>query len=477
MNAHPLPHRPGTPTLRRISLIISAGILGAATLSAPAAAQEEPPPRHRDVVRLCDPTGCYMAWGVVDSDHDGVCDADELMAGSDPYDPNSRPLLTPVLDLAVEHKLPSFENGRGIFIAMPTEIVKAREEAGQDPLGAFPLGGRKDAMTRMGLTMGDVETAGLDLDRDGFTVGLGTTSIGGKPAGRRTHGMDASLVSAGSSPVYTFGSEHGGVKNSKVIDGGTGTHVDFNDGASRTVTQDPGSGDVTTTRTNSDGSAGPKTVTQHRESSEGGTTTHESKSTTTDPVTGDVTNVTYVKTEDSRGGGTTTTTKSTEFVRDGDGNQIGTVTTTVVEYISADGDYGSTTTVVEACTSGGSCEEVASDYEDSDTPDDEEYVNPEADTTIVTYDVVEQKLKLRGSAINVVRGWTAPGYEEEPRNPANPGLIALIDSNLVETFVLAEPARTTKAQPETYPGLPSPVLAAPGGPGGDEGCAFRVCEG
>lgn len=471
LNDQARPHRPGTPTLRRFSLVIGAGILLAAALSAPAAAQEEPPQHHRDVVRLCDPTGCYLAWGVVDSDHDGVCDADELMAGSDPYDSRSRPLLTPVLDLAVEHKLPSFENGLGIFVAMPVEIVKAREEAGQDPLGAFPLGGRKDAMTRLGLTMGQVETAGLDLDRDGFTVGLGTTSVGGQPAGRRINGMDASLISAGSSPVYSFGSEHGGVKSTTTIDGGTGTRTVFNDGASRTVTQDPDTGDVTTTRKNSDGSAGPTSVGQHRESKDGDTTTHEEKNTTTDPVTGDVTNVTYIKTEDTRGGSTTTTTKSTDFVRDADGKQIGTVTTTTVSYISADGSFGSTTTTTEVCSTGGSCEEVASDYEDSDEPDDEEYVNPEADTTIVTYDVVDQKLKLRGAAVTVVRGWTAPGYENEPRNPNNPGLIALIDSNLVDTFLLAEPARTTKAQPETYPGLPSPILAAPGGPGGGEGCS------
>ena len=29
--------------------------------------------------RICDPTGCYFAWNVVDSDGDGVVDADELI--------------------------------------------------------------------------------------------------------------------------------------------------------------------------------------------------------------------------------------------------------------------------------------------------------------------------------------------------------------------------------------------------------------
>ncbi|MBB5870098.1 hypothetical protein F4553_003477 [Allocatelliglobosispora scoriae] len=475
LNAHPLPHRSGTPALRRFSLVIGTGVLLAAGLCAPAAAQEEPPRRNHDTVRLCDPTGCYTAWGVVDSDHDGVCDADELMAGSDPFDPDSRPLLKPVLDLAVEHKLPSFENGRGVFVAMPVEIVKAREEAGQDPLGAFPLGGRKDAMTRLGLTMGDIETAGLDLDRDGFTVGLGSVRVDGVAAARRTHGMNASLLSAGYTGEVAIGAEHGGIKSTKPIDGGTGTRTTFNDGFVKEVRQDAETGDVTTTRTNGDGSAGPTTVGQHRESTDGNTTTHEEKNTTTDPKTGDVTNVTYVKDETTRGGGTSSTSKSIDIIRDGDGKQIGTVTTTTVTYISRDGDYGSTTTVVEACSTGGSCEVVAAEYEDSDeSVDDEEYVNPDADTAIVTYDVVEQKLKLRGAAVNVVRGWTAPGYEEQPTNPHNPGLIALIDSDLVDTFLLAEPARTTKAQPETYPGLPSPILAAPGGPGGG-GCSS--CKG
>ncbi|GHJ43040.1 hypothetical protein Cs7R123_03820 [Catellatospora sp. TT07R-123] len=471
VDTNPLPHRPGASALRRFSLVIGAGMLLAAGLSAPAAAQKEPPKRpHRSEVRLCDPTGCYLAWGVVDSDHDGVCDADELMAGTDPYDPESRPKLMPVLDLAVEHKLPSFENGLGIFVAMPVEIVKAREEAGQDPLGAFPLGGRKDAMTRLGLTMGDVKAAGLDLDRDGFTVGLGTTSIGGEPAGRRTHGMDASLISAGgSSSTYTFGAEHGGVKSTVPIDGGTGTHTVFNDGATRTVTLDHDNGDVHIDSTNSDGSAGPATITQRRESSDGNTTTRESKSTTTDPATGDVTNVTYDKSVDTRGGSTSTLSTSTQFVRDGDGKVIGTIVTTVATYISADGSFGSTSTTVQACDTSGGCETVDADYEDSDHPDDEEYVNPDADTTIVTYDVVEQKLKLRGSAVNVVPGWTAPGFENAPTDPDNPGLIALVDSNLVDTYLLASPNLTTKAQPETREGLPNPKDAAPGG---DGGCTF-----
>jgi hypothetical protein len=88
-------------------------------------------------VILCDATGCYVAWRVVDSDRDGVSDADEIMSGTDPHDPASRPGLVHLAELGFEHRLPSFEAGLGAFVALPAEIVHAREKTGVDLLGAF----------------------------------------------------------------------------------------------------------------------------------------------------------------------------------------------------------------------------------------------------------------------------------------------------------------------------------------------------
>ena len=61
------------------------------------------------VVRMCDLSGCYIAWRVVDSDGDGVSDADELVAGSNPHDAASVPSLKLVATLAGKSTLPSFK--------------------------------------------------------------------------------------------------------------------------------------------------------------------------------------------------------------------------------------------------------------------------------------------------------------------------------------------------------------------------------
>lgn len=436
--------------------------------AAPAAA--DPKPRLSEV-RLCDPTGCYIAWRVVDSDHDGVSDADELMAGSDPYDPKSRPLLQPIVDLAFDRKLPSFEAGLGTFLVVPQEILEARNEAGMDILGAFGMDTRRDAIKHLGMTFGEVDTGGVDLDPgNGFTFGLnGKGGVGSMP-GAKVGGIDAALLSqdgyisvGGDTKQYTFGQEHGGVKSSTVIEGGTGTHIVFNDGTSRTSRSD-GAGGATVTTTGREGDPGPTTVIQTDNHSDGDTAVNREKSTTTEP-NGDLSNSTISEQHVYADGAVSEMTVSTTLVRDEKGEVTGTIVTTTVTYSNSDGSYGSAATTVESCDTSGSCTEVASTYEDTDTEDDEEYVDPDADTAIVTFEMVDGVLRTRGAAVNVVAGWTAPGFENDPTNPNDPGLVMLVDSDLSGQHLLISTPRVTKAQPEGRDDLPNPGQAAPTGGG------------
>lgn len=155
------------------------------------------------VARLCDPTGCYMAWRVVDSDGDGVCDADELVAGTDPHDPLSKPSLRVVAELGGKSTLPSFEAGLGVFAVYPEQMQAMLQEYYKgygkdvlDQLTAFPLHHeRGDALTRAGISAELLASHGIDPNRDGFTIGLDRPTDSKLP-GRRVGGIEMRLVSA-----------------------------------------------------------------------------------------------------------------------------------------------------------------------------------------------------------------------------------------------------------------------------------------
>lgn len=160
-------------------------------LTNPAQAQEKTL-RH---VRLCDASYCYYAWNVIDSDGDGVCDADELVAGTDPRDPNSRPAPALIATLVGKQMLPSFEFGLGKVILYPEKLQETIEAGQTDPMAAFPVGQRKDAMTRLGLSADLMAAHGIETG-DGFTLVQEFDTKGGAPY-RRVGGMDMSLISAG----------------------------------------------------------------------------------------------------------------------------------------------------------------------------------------------------------------------------------------------------------------------------------------
>lgn len=146
--------------------------------------------------RICDSSACYYAWNVIDSDGDGVSDADEIVAGSDPHDANSRPPLKVIATLIGKQMLPTFEFGLGQVILYPDKLQETIEAGIQDPIAAFPLGKRKDGLTRMGLSPALLAEHGIDPDRGGFTLTFDTGQNSGAPA-RHVGGIDIRLISAG----------------------------------------------------------------------------------------------------------------------------------------------------------------------------------------------------------------------------------------------------------------------------------------
>lgn len=173
-----------------LSAALSAAI--ALTALAGTAQAKDETLRH---VRLCDASYCYYAWNVVDSDGDGVCDADELVAGTDPHDAHSRPAPEIIATLVGKQMLPSFEFGLGKVILYPEKLQETIEAGQQDPLATFPVGQRKDAMTRLGLSAELMAAHGIEVG-DGFTLVQEFDTKGGAPY-RRVGGMDISLISAG----------------------------------------------------------------------------------------------------------------------------------------------------------------------------------------------------------------------------------------------------------------------------------------
>lgn len=184
--------------LASVSILVVCANLGALGTALGDDIQELVKVKH---ARICDTSGCYLAWKVVDSDHDGVADADELMAGTDPYDPLSRPSLQVVAELGGKKQLPSFEAGLGAYIVFPPELQVMMAEGKGAPLAAFPLAGeRYDTLTRLGISADTLTQYGIDPQRDGFTVGL-SLPVKDQALERRVGGIELRLISNDDDPA------------------------------------------------------------------------------------------------------------------------------------------------------------------------------------------------------------------------------------------------------------------------------------
>lgn len=146
-------------------------------------------------IRVCDVSACYTAWNVVDSDGDGVSDADEVAAGTDPFDAESELPLPVIVEMIGVQMLPTFEFGVGRVTVKPAELQAELEArvGDESPLPAFPLGERKDGMSRLGLDTDLLAEHGYDPEFDGLSLVQGLDE-NDQPV-RRVGGVDARLIS------------------------------------------------------------------------------------------------------------------------------------------------------------------------------------------------------------------------------------------------------------------------------------------
>lgn len=439
---------------------VSGLVLGALVMTGAGPAQAaDPEAGDYRVVRSCDSTACYVAWHVIDSDNDGVCDADEVRAGTDPHDPASTPNLTLIAELLLARGLPSFEYGRGTLLAFPREIVELRENLGFDPRGAFPPNARPDLLTTLGIDRDLLTKMGISADRDGFSLGLDVPKAGSpSPIGIKVAGIDASLISAGTPNTHV--ARGGVVETGKDWRGNTVNY--YADGSKDTIeTIDHG---IRVTTTDADGSRG-NTVTKDGGSwKEDGITVVVRNEQVDDPDGNTISSSSSVTHVLSGALSTLTTTK--EYIRDEDGKVVGVIITESLDYTSADGSFSSHGETRKVCDANGeSCSE-RSDYTESP-----EYADPDqAYSEMVTQEMVDGVLRTRGAAVRVVEGWTAPEMGEDPINPFDLSTIMLVDDLTGEPYLLTEPKITT-AQPETSPDLPNPGQEWTGAPPSGGGCS------
>jgi hypothetical protein len=110
--------------------------------------------------RRCDPNFCVI-FKAQDSDHDGVADADEKAAGTDPNDPTKYPTMIDLAKLMAKHELPTWEAGNSLMVLLPTRDANGLPVYGGDAL----LPARKSGLETAGIKT----PAGIDLSR-GFTM-------------------------------------------------------------------------------------------------------------------------------------------------------------------------------------------------------------------------------------------------------------------------------------------------------------------
>ncbi|GHJ48233.1 hypothetical protein Cs7R123_55750 [Catellatospora sp. TT07R-123] len=454
------------PARRVLAVVAALTLVGVA---APAAAGEDPPRRPKHELVACDPTACYAAWYVVDSDGDGYCDADELAAGTDPDDKASHPLLLKLVDLAIDRTLPSFEAGAGAFFLLPVELVRQRQEYAHDWLGAFPIAGRADAVGKFGVTGDLMKKFGLDPTKDPFSLGIdlpgtngGTSSGGLKLAGVKPGRVQTSLLGIDGSATY--GADRGGVVDSTKDWGGLGSGdiTTYGDG-SETHTTSNKEGGTNVEYTNPGGSAGPTVTTTLDSHWEGDVRVDEEHETTKDPD-GNIIKDSTTVTLNFKDGHTESQTDTIRYNRNAKNEVIDTSVSHTETTSTADGKTTSSTVTYRCDANAENCTQTGTGTATGGMFD------PDYGPPVVTEEVVKGTLRLRGAAITVVEGWERPG-SEEPDLP-NLGALILVDPNADDLFVLVEPTNAARAHPESRPDLPNPMTGEPAPTGG---CSGGLC--
>ncbi|MFJ6196686.1 thrombospondin type 3 repeat-containing protein [Micromonospora sp. NPDC092111] len=436
---------------------------------------------------MCDLSACYLALGVVDSDGDGVADADEIALGYDPLDPASTPPLSLVLGATFDGKLPTYALGYGTWAVFPEDIVKGLEKKWlhlQDlpgggepslPSQVFGIPTRRGSLALAGIDDGLLKGLGVEAPwKAGLTFGL-TLDSGGKNLGIDLGRFNGSWYGAYDGVTAWWAASHGGEKS-------TGTDketrvTEYGDGSSsRTFPGTPGCEELCTSSS--------RTEYYDPELNKAGESTDEAyydlsgryhTERTQRDGNGNVVKETETIHTGNKDGSTTITKDTTDYERDKNGKVTGTTKTHTERTVDKNGKETSSTTKTQKCDAKGeNCTDAMTTGEEGTGP-------ALPGTAWLSHTEAAAALKklltMKGATVTPVQD--APSVvgvltdDDVKAALRHRDLISLFSGDDISTHVgaMVVGAGWNTAAPETRPDLPNPLDGATGGGApGSGGC-------
>lgn len=429
-------------------------------------------------LRVCDLSACYLALGVVDSDGDGVADADEIALGSDPLDPASRPPLALVLDATLDGKLPTYELGFGTWAVFSEEFVKDLEKKWLGdhpslPSEVFGIPTRQSSFALAGIDDGLLKSVGIDMPWvNGLSFGLASIAGGGKKMGLDLGRFNGSWYGAYDGVTRWWAASHGGYAPENPGDGpGTTNYGDL----SKSETKE-GPCDLTCTSSSetryedkNGRKAGSSTDQAYYDLKGGYHTVRVEKD-----ADGNVVKETHTVHKANDQGGTTITKTTTEYERDANGKATGSTKTTEEKSTDKDGKKTSKSKTQKCDANGQNCTDAMTTGEEGTglvLPGTAWLSNKEVAASL------DKLLTRKGATVTPAQDTpdVIGVVTDDDVNAAlhRRDLVSLFSGDDIATYagVMVLGTGWNTADPETRPDLPSPLDGAAGGAPGSGGCA------